>query len=268
MKKKVSVVIPYKDESVARQMKDCVKSLLIQSVPPFEIIVVGAKNLKLGRFVKYIRSLGDKNQARNIGIVHSRGDYILYLDHDMVAEPDLIEDCLSLTRDFDAIIIPERGLGGNFWQNCQKLEKELIKYDIHTVTPRFYRRLLFKKNELPFDDRFGLLDEWGFNHKLQKIKAGIGYSRSFLKVKQNNVTLKNEIKNKFSRGYWMKNFYAIDKNEAWIRINPLERGVIFYGRRFYYLFKEPIYFPGLILLKTIDFIAFMTGYVYGLLKKK
>lgn len=267
MKNRVSVVIPYKDELAAYQMRDCIKSLLIQTVPPYEIIAVGKIDLKFGRLIKHIKSLGDKNQARNIGIEHASGDYILYLDHDMITEPNLIENCLSLVPRYDAVIIPEKGQGGNFWENCQKLEKELIKYDIHTVTPRFYKRLLFKKGELPFDGRFGLLDEWGFNHKLVKIKAKIGYSQSCLNVKQNGLTLKNEIKNKFHRGYWMKNFYAIDKNEAWVRINPIERGFFFYGKRLIYLFKEPIYFPGLILLKTIDFIAFMAGYIYGILKK-
>lgn len=268
MKNQVSVVIPYKDEFAARQMKDCIKSLLIQTIPPLEIIVVGAKDLKLGRLVKQIKNLGGKNQARNAGIKHALGKYVLYLDHDMIAEPDLIEDCMSLVRHCDAVIIPEKGLGGNFWENCQKLEKELIKYDIHTVSPRFYKRSLFKKDESPFDARFGLLDEWGFNHKLQKIKAKIGYSRSYLNIKQGGFTLKNEIKRKFYRGYWMKNFYAIDKNEAWIRINPVKRGIFFYGKRFHYLFKEPVYFPGLILLKLIDFTAFMAGYIYGLFIKR
>jgi len=267
MKNRVSIVIPYKDDSAAKQMKDCIKSLFAQGTPPYEIIAVGAKDLKLDRRVKHIKDFGDKNAARNIGIKNASGDYILYLDHDMTAEPNLISDCILLMSLYDAVIIPEKGHGGNFWENCQKLEKELIQYDMHTVTPRFYKRSLFKKGDLPFDGRFGLLDEWGFNHKLVKLKARIGYSRSYLNVKQNGLTLKNEIRNKFFRGYWMKNFYAIDKDEAWIRINPVKRGLLFYGTRFYYLFKEPIYFPGLILLKTIDFAAFMAGYAYGLLKR-
>lgn len=271
MKKDISVIIPFKDKDAYQQLRFSIASLINQTILPFEIIVVGPeKKLKFledkkyrrfKKMIKLIYLMGDKNQARNKGIETARGRYILYLDHDMVADKKLVEDCSRKSEIFDVIIVPEKGAGGNFWENCKRLEKELIAYDIHTVTPRFFRRSIFKKNEKLFDKRFGLLDEWGFNHNLAVKKTSIGYSNSFVTVKEKNLTLIKEIINKFQRGLWMRYFYNVDKKEAWDRINPIKRGVFFYGSKLFYLFKEPIYFPGLIFLKSIDFVFFMIGYL-------
>lgn len=275
--KTVSVVIPFKDQQVIDNLNLGVDSLLSQTTLPFEVILVGPldspyvlnqnENKIFKKIVKLEQFNGDKNGARNYGISRSKGEYILYLDHDMVCDKNLIENCLSLSDIYDAIIIVEKSASGNFLQNCKKLEKELISYDIHTVTPRFYKKKLFTKDEKPFDERFGLLDEWGFNTKLSQKKARIGYSTSYVTIKDDNLNLGLEIRNKFKRGLWMKNFYKINKQEAWMRTNPIQRGIIFYSKRIYFLFKEPIYFPALVVLKFIDFIAFMSGYLLGYIIK-
>lgn len=275
--KNISVVIPFKGQVATQKLVGCVFSLINQTVLPLEIILVGPQNnlslnsttkkYQVNKMIKLVYFDGDKNGARNEGIRYAKGDFILYLDHDMKADKKLVEDCLKLSQKFDAVIIPEKGAGGNFWENCRKLEKELIAYDIHTVTPRFYKRSFFKDREKPFDSRFGLLDEWGFNQKLAKKNACLGYSNSFVVVKEDNLTLLKEIRNKFKRGLWMRNFYRIDKKEALVRINPIQRGLIFYGKRIHYFFKEPIYFPGLIILKIIDFLSFMSGYLVSFFYK-
>ncbi len=206
--KKVSVVIPFKGEKVLLQLNNCINSLLYQTVLPLEVILVGdltgIKNrnqakIKLlsPKIVKHIPFQGDKNNARNLGIEESRGDFVIYLDHDMTADNNLIKDCINKAHIYDALIIPEKGAGGNFWENCKKLERQLITYDLYTVTPRFYKKSIFKKDEKPFDSTFGLLDEWGFNNKLRKKKVSLGYSESFVVVKETNFSIRKNIINKF-----------------------------------------------------------------------
>lgn len=271
-KKSISVVVPFKNNLAIPQVEECINSLFKQTILAQEIIIVGHQNKpslldKLLRLksVVFIDFIGDKNEARNTGIMAARGDYVVYLDHDMRADSRLLEACLEASNQYEAVIIPEKGVGGGFWENCKKLEKELIAYDVHTVTPRFYRRELFNKDEKPFDSNFGLLDEWGFNHKLMKKKISVGYCQSFVMVKENNFSLKEEVLNKFKRGLWMRNFSNVDKDEAWTRINPLKRGIIFYSQKINYFFKSPIYFSGVIILKAIDFVSFMTGYLVSYL---
>ncbi len=258
-------------------MLSCIRSLSSQTRKPWEIILVGSKekfnSIQYGinnyskRTIHFIPFVGEKNHARNLGIAKATGDFVLYLDSDMTADKDLLKNCIINSDRFDAIIIPEKGRGGNFWENCKKLEKQLITYDIHTVTPRYFRKNLFKKGEKPFDSRFGLLDEWGFNNNLSLKQARIGFSKSFVTVKEQGLNLRKEIKNKFNRGLWMRNFYRINKNEAIKRVDPITRGIFFYGNRLNYFIKEPIYFPGLILLKTIDFLSFLGGYLFSFIKE-
>lgn len=258
------------------QLISCINSLFDQTLKPSEIILVGNKDTfssirsRIKSYfktkVRFIPFAGEKNQARNLGIAKAIGDFILYLDSDMTADKDLLKDCILHANKFDALIIPEKGAGGNFWENCKKLEKQLVTYDIHTVTPRFFRKNLFKKGEKPFDSRFGLLDEWGFNNNLFLKQTRIGFSENFITVKEQDFTIKKEISNKFHRGLWMRNFYKINKDEAIKRVDPITRGVIFYGKRLHYFIKEPIYFPGLIVLKTIDFFSFLGGYIFSFIK--
>ena len=61
----------------------------------------------------------------------------------------------------------------------------------------------------------------------------------------------------------MKNFFSIDKEEAWGRVNPIKRGILFYGKRINNLFSDPAHFIGLVFLKLIDLMAFMAGYLIG-----
>lgn len=271
--KSVSVVLPYIASAPEVQMERCLNSLFNQTILPNEIILVGEERVwsflskreykNKRKIIRMIIKKLDKNQARNEGILNSKYDYILYMDHDMWADKSLIEKCFKLLDKVDAIIIPEDLLGGSFWENCKRLEKKLIKYDIHSVTPRFYRKSIFSKNEKPFDMRFGLLDEWGFNHKLLKKDIKVGFVNSYFVIKKDSFNLWVTIVNKYQRGLWMRNFWNIDKGEAWNRVNPISRGLVFYATRIKYLFKEPVYFLGVIFLKIVDLSAFMVGYFMG-----
>ncbi|KKR11067.1 MAG: hypothetical protein A3D24_01920 [Candidatus Blackburnbacteria bacterium RIFCSPHIGHO2_02_FULL_39_13] len=266
----ISVCITFKERRRLPRLLKAVESVLNQTFGPKEIVIVGSKEDTLplrkkfkNKKIKLIFFEGDKNQARNIGIMETGGTHVLYMDYDMEAESGLLAECSSLSSNYGALIIPEKGRGGNFWENCRKLEKKIIKYDLTTVTPRFFRKDLFSKNEKPFDEKFGQLDEWGFSVKLKNKGADVGVTHSNFIVTEDNLTLIKEIKNKFQRGLWMKNFFSIDKEEAWGRVNPIKRGILFYGKRINNLFSDPAHFIGLVFLKLIDLMAFMAGYLIG-----
>ena len=276
MKNQVSVSIAIKGRENYSSLKACLFALEKQTYKNFEVILVGDRELKNFKFKfkdhriafdKLIIS-GDKNEARNAGFSKAKGKYFLYLDHDMRAQENLLESCLKSSKKFDAIIIPEKGEGGNFLANCRKLERELIAYDLDTVTPRFFKHSIIDRGELPFDKRFGLLDEWGFNIKIKNKRVSTGIAKSYLLVSDTNASVKASVKNKFQRGLWMKNFQSIDSQEAWRRIDPIKRGVIFYAKNIHYLLKDPLHFIALMALKLIDMTAFLAGYMIAILSFK
>lgn len=117
---KISVVIPTYNKR--RELIDAVQSILKQSYNVTEIIVVD--NASTDDTVFYLQKLASKNKkikivknakntgvtgGRNTGIKHAKGDYILFFDHDMVADREMVKElvaCWEMEK-FAGIITPK-----------------------------------------------------------------------------------------------------------------------------------------------------------------
>ncbi len=274
MKNHISVLLALKDFSPTAL--EAVKGFLNQTVKPIELIVVGPKNdlqllqrglpVKTSNRIKLIKFVGEKNDARNIGFLKASGDYILYADDDMIPKNNLLEKCRQKLKRFDTLIIPERGLENmGFMASIHNLEKEIVKEDENALTPRLFKKSLFK-NEKPFDPKFGILDEWGFYAKLKTKNPKIGIVNSSFTVIENQ-SLFERIKKSYQKGLWIKNLYEENKEEALRRVNPINRGIKIYTRNFKYFKIEPILFSMLLIVKFLEVPAFFAGYAVSLTKK-
>lgn len=101
---KVSVIIPTKNR--AHYVSSAIRSVLNQTFRDFEIIAVdGASSDNTKEVIKgftdqrinYIRQENDKgvSAARNLGIIHSRGEIIAFLDDDDLWMPGMLEKQLG-----------------------------------------------------------------------------------------------------------------------------------------------------------------------------
>jgi len=270
--KRISVVIPVK--GTPSSLQSCLRGFLNQSSDVHEIIVVGSKDylIKIKNYIVanekkriiFLNCSGDKNEARNIGFLRAKGDYVLYADDDMVPQENLIEECTKYANNFDALIIPEQGISTRgYLSKIYSLEKKIVSSDPDALTPRLFRRSLFKNSEMPFDKKFGALDEWGFNFKLKAKKPNVGTIKLSLFTVIDHSTLTNRIKKSFKKGLWIRNLIATDKKEALRRINPIKRGVEVYGKKLNLFIKNPIIFSGLIFIKFLDFFSFISGYLFS-----
>jgi glycosyltransferase involved in cell wall biosynthesis len=114
-----SIVIPTKDEPEG--LKNCVMSIIKQTVLPQELIIVDAssdsisaenqKNCEniVGDKIKliYIRSIPSTTKQRNIGIDHATCDIIFFLDDDVILNEDYCEKILEVYE-----IKREQNVGG------------------------------------------------------------------------------------------------------------------------------------------------------------
>ena len=107
----VSIIIPtYKRNN---DLKDCLDSIFSQTVLPLEIIVIdNANNLDTEKlidkeatifsekqiYLKYIKNgaFNSATIARNIGVDHSHGNFLLFLDDDVILENRFIEFILDV----------------------------------------------------------------------------------------------------------------------------------------------------------------------------
>nr|MCS5620811.1 glycosyltransferase [Nitrospinaceae bacterium] len=95
----VSVIVTTKNEE--RNIGACLESVVQQSMPPLEMIVVDNysedKTSEIAReYGAKVFQLGPERSAqRNYGVEKAQGKYILYLDADMRLSPKVIEECFN-----------------------------------------------------------------------------------------------------------------------------------------------------------------------------
>ena len=118
----VSVVIPtYNSE---RTLEKCLKSIVDQIYKNIEIIVVDKfsedKTVEIAKSygARIVYDEGERTRAKNIGLKHAKGIYVLFVDSDMELSKDVVKECVELAEKDDkigGIIIPERSVGNGFW---------------------------------------------------------------------------------------------------------------------------------------------------------
>lgn len=115
MKKKVSIIVPiYK---VEKYLERCINSILCQSYKNLEIILVddGSPDLcgaicekyalKDSRIKVIHKENGGLSDARNVGMRHSTGEFLAFVDSDDWIACDMIEKAVSLSVSNDADIV-------------------------------------------------------------------------------------------------------------------------------------------------------------------
>lgn len=106
-----SVVIPTYDR--LNDLKECLNSIVNQSLLPKEIIIIDDGNLKKTFLQKVEKSLKDKAikfqyfkkeipglaKSKNLGAKEARGDIVLFLDDDVILEKDYLENLVKVWKE-------------------------------------------------------------------------------------------------------------------------------------------------------------------------
>lgn len=105
MKKKVSIIVPiYNSEEYIDR---CIKSILQQTYDRFELILIDDGSTDRSKEIcqnykkidKRIMAISQKNGgaglARNVGLQHATGDYLLFVDSDDWIDVDLLENVVK-----------------------------------------------------------------------------------------------------------------------------------------------------------------------------
>ncbi len=112
---RVSIIIPIYN-TPPDLIKRCLSSIENQDYPHIEIIIVDDGSKKevadfidvIAQTINHCRVIHKNNQgvsiARNIGIEHSTGDYVMFADGDDVLAPYLLEEAIDTIKDTEADI--------------------------------------------------------------------------------------------------------------------------------------------------------------------
>ena len=196
----VSVVITTKNEE--KNIENCLISIKEQTYKNIEIIVVDnnssdkTKDLSLQYTEKVYNKGPERSAQRNFGMIDkSNGEYVMFVDADMMLGPYLVEDCVgSMQHSPDiALHIPEIILGTNYFSKVRRFERSF--YDGTVVDgARFFDKEKFVEVG-GFDESMSGPEDWDIDKKIKQI-GSIG----IIKLISNNLVnwkLENFI---FNRG--------------------------------------------------------------------
>jgi len=172
---KVSVIITTKNEE--KHIKNCLKSVKLQTYPNIEIIVVDNNSIDrtkeiAKKYTNLVFNKGPERSAqRNFGMMEvAKGKYVMYVDADMILSPTLIEDCVyEMENDGNlaALYIPEIVLGTGFWSKVRRFERRF--YDGTVIDcVRFIKKDIFIKVG-GFDLSMTGPEDWDLDKKIRQI---------------------------------------------------------------------------------------------------
>jgi glycosyltransferase involved in cell wall biosynthesis len=253
----ISVIIPAWNR--AHYLRETIDSVLAQTQPAFEIIVVDDGSTDdtpavLATYGDRIRVLRQRNQgvatARNTGVAAARGDFLCFLDSDDLWHPRKLE--LQLARFASD---PELGLvhcgfetfddAGTIAVNLNGLEGwvglEILRFDRDVILVcgsgvMVPRRVAEECGD--FDPRLPVSDDWEYCLRIA-MRHRIGFVReSLVRYRQHGTGLHHDIP-RMETGMWIaleKAFTSTDpevqalKRHAYGRVHRILAGCYFQSR--------------------------------------
>jgi glycosyltransferase involved in cell wall biosynthesis len=264
----VSVIIPTKNSG--KTIGDCLTSLKNQTYKNIEILVVDnfssdntAKIVSQFEDVNFSVLEGERTKAKNLGVSKSHGEFLLFLDSDMVLQPQVIYDCVRLclsNNSLAGVIIPEHSIGDGFWVKVRDYERSLYA-GTEIESPRFFRKK-FVTQVGGFDEDIVTYEESTLPFKIQCIGMKVN-------ARINSYIFHNE--EGFRIGGWLQKKYYYSgtadlyskkyRNLAKLQLSIQYRLKIILGNgNWKYLVKHPLLSGGLFILKSLEFLAFIRYY--------
>ncbi len=205
----------------------------------------------------------ERSAQRNYGAKKSKGDYLLFLDADMVLSPDIVEKCVLLMAKDNTIgglIIPENTVGVDFWAKVKAFERSFYVGDDAVEAARFFPRKIFYDLD-GYDEGITGPEDWDFS---QRVRNAYGISRinSFIVHNEGKITLLQLMKKKYYYGKSAKTYLSKNK------MSTFSPQTVFFLRKAFYkkpqqLFLHPILTIAMCFMLSVETIAGALGFYIG-----
>lgn len=145
----VSVIVPTRQAS--RTLELCLRSIVAQEHANLELVVIdnGSTDDTVAIAEQYadlvLQGGPERSSQRNLGVAATSGDWILWIDADMILPPETVALALAVARreGAEAVSIPELSVGPGYWTSVRSLERTCYLDDPDMYYPRLIRRRLF-----------------------------------------------------------------------------------------------------------------------------
>src|SRR5919108_3040640 len=260
---RVSVIVPTRNS--ARTIAKCLDSIKGQTYKNIEIFVIDSFSSDntyeiASRFNATIFLLdSERARAKNFGISKASGEFLLFVDSDMILQPNVVEECVriwSANRKIVGVIIPERSIGSGFWVRVRDFERNLYKGS-KVESPRFFEKK-FVSQVGGFDEEIVAYEESTLPQKLEDIGMDISArATSLILHDEEGFNLLRWLHKKRYGGetgrLYSKKYSKYAKMQVSI---PYRTRIFLKNGNWKILIRHPILSTGVFILKTLEYLSF------------
>jgi glycosyltransferase involved in cell wall biosynthesis len=156
----------------------------------------------------------ERSKQRNIGIRKARGKYLLILDSDQLITKGLLEECVWMMKDYDALYLPETICGNSWFSNLRTWERWF-----YTGTAIDAVRFVKKSHAPLFNETMSGPEDSDWDRRITGRK---GIAQHYL-IHNDQITLKEYLK---------KKAYYAQSMRAFTQANPNDKVLSFWWRCF------------------------------------
>lgn len=264
----VSVIVPAHNSQ--RTIRKCLESIKNQTYKELEIMVVDRHSedkttqIAVQFEAKILFVTKERSTAKNLAARKANGEFLLFIDSDMVLSPKTVEECIAKCNETnaDAIIIPLQSIGEGLLSRCRKIEREsLNSLREYMEAPRFFNRTAFLKTG-GFDEKLVCGEDFDLTKRFKKMGNKIDKIQSKISHFEGSPSLYN---------FLSKAYYYGRTLPALVKKTPKETVKRYTGIRLTSLrttglaFKNVWLLSIFIITKTFEFVAYLTGVIVQLI---
>ncbi|MGH8838464.1 MAG: glycosyltransferase family 2 protein [Jiangellaceae bacterium] len=258
----VSVVVPTRNS--ARTLEACLESVRAQkSEVRIETIVVdndstdGTWEIARRGADVAVRGGPERSAQRNLGVAKAHGEWVLWLDSDMLLPAGAVREALDTARreHVDAVALPECTVGTGFWTACRTLERSCYRDQMWMHNPRLLRRSTLTGIG-GFDPAMAGLEDTDLRHRLRA--AGVRWALAPVLVEhdEGHLTLGSVLAKRMYYGRSIPAFAAVNPGRVAEQGRATVRAFWQHRRR---LGLDPVHAGGMIVLRAAEAGAYALG---------
>lgn len=219
----ISIIIPI--YNVESYLEECVQSVIAQTYTDWELILVDdgstdgsakiARNWQSrnSRIKYFHKDNGGVSSARNYGLDHSQGEYIMFVDSDDICHPKLLENLIPFVieeNDIAGCTIAKYEESGVVQNNSKYISEDLISLDqiytcffnkgiLHPPYGKVYRNDIIRKHNIRFVQNLQLGEDVLFNLEyLKHVSRGVFIDNPFYYYRNTPGSLSKKIQKNYT----------------------------------------------------------------------
>jgi glycosyltransferase involved in cell wall biosynthesis len=253
----VSVVVTTRNSG--QTLAACLASIRRQTYPAIELVVVDnhssdATPTIAAGYADQVATIGPERSAqRNHGASLTSGANLLFIDADMVLDPEVVAEGVHLLQNGGppAVVIPEETVGAGFWTACRSLERGCYNGDDTIEAARLYTRPAFTAAG-GFDTELNGGEDWDLSRRVARGRR-LPRTRAIIHHDEGRTRLQTVYK---KRRYYAPGYLAFVRKHgrgAIAKGNPIFRAA--YIRNWRTLGRHPLLTAGMFTLKAVELAA-------------